>query len=130
MIEIFERTYSHFFFFLLFPFRITKENEIIKEQNRNLFLENQRLEKQNSILQQRISFLERKLVESDKTIASHRQQLSECLSKIQQLRNELSEAKKLDAKYTLAVQEKLYVSYNIDFSLCSVFCDIFLTTSL
>jgi predicted nucleic acid-binding Zn-ribbon protein len=92
-------------------FSLTKENEIIKEQNKNLFLDTQRLEKQNFLLQQRVIFLERKLTEVENSLTSYRQKLSESNAKIKQLYSEIQEAKKLDAKYTLAVEEKLYTEF-------------------
>jgi hypothetical protein len=94
--------------------RIMKENEMIKDQNKNLFFDNQRLEKQNTLLQQRVAFLERKLSETEKIVASYRQQISEYISNIQHLKTEIFEAKKLDTKYTLALEEKLQMEVELE----------------
>ncbi len=89
--------------------KLTRENEHFREHNRQLSTANQRLEHDNTSLKNRILSLERKLHQYEETLIKQQQRLTDNSSKIAQLQQDKTEAKKLDRKYTLVCEEKVYV---------------------
>eukprot|EP00029_Vermamoeba_vermiformis_P009631 TRINITY_DN4872_c0_g1_i1.p1 TRINITY_DN4872_c0_g1~~TRINITY_DN4872_c0_g1_i1.p1 ORF type:complete len:490 (+),score=95.70 TRINITY_DN4872_c0_g1_i1:50-1519(+) len=94
--------------------KLTRENEHFREHNRQLSTANQRLEHDNTSLKNRILSLERKMHQYEETLIKQQQRLTDNSTKIVQLQQDKTEAKKLDRKYTLVCEEKVALEVELE----------------